>query len=79
MKEDSLVFESSERCYELEGTDSLLNWALRLSTVLAPLRPQANEDSKVAQETCTGKARPACLTVCCYAGSLLPWDTGLTK
>lgn len=79
MEEASLGFEPSDRRYELEGTDGLLNWALHLSTVLAPFRPQANEDSKIAQETCTAKARPAGLTVCCYVGSLLPWDPGIAK
>lgn len=62
-EEASLRYEPGERCCELEGTDSLLNWALLLPTVLAPLRPQANEDSKAAQETYIAKARSALLWV----------------
>lgn len=27
MEQDSLGYEPGERCYELEGTDSGLNWA----------------------------------------------------
>lgn len=64
MEDDSLGYEPDERRYELEGTDGLLTWALHcLSPVLAPLRPQANEDSKTAQETCTAKARPTLLCI----------------
>lgn len=43
---------------------------------IAPLRPQANEDSKAAQEPCTAKVRPALLWVamlspCCHGTQVL--------